>query len=548
MTTPQSRLCLLLSAAGFCLYCTAAEALIPTVDAGAIAEGVKSNIELVKQSAVVAEATSIAGQMNSAIGSAKSSISKLGLDEAKAAAERLKKEKENLEKAKAEYDKYKAEYDAKKKQLEEGKAEYERLKSQAQEGLADVQELKSDITDTADMLKAKASDAASSVSSSRQAFGSTATASSTPTTASASPQTQTVQQPQAQTQPVQQPQAQPAQQPQTQTVVQDNKEELAEAQAEIQDLRRQLAEAQMQAQNSASSTPNVIQNNNDDTPEKLEDALAEIERLKAELAAYEEAAQQSPNASSSTNSTSLPQAQTPTLTQPLNSSGFRKRPTVHVNTEFEKQSLNESDSPFSVATVSLSTTLSFAKADSEDSGDDSATSLDGLLNTPTGTNAATDEFIVSDELARYCGFNVNNVDTATLKSCLTDLISHRSDSNAVVAAEGNAKYTQIMQESVSGLTAEAVVDKNEATNYQAEVLSKLNSDLGSASTVRDDISALAQTNNQVQILLNDILKIYASQLYLSSMEGISKYNSKTINPEDSGSITPAEDTPETGDE
>ena len=68
MTTPQSRLCLLLSAAGFCLYCTAAEALIPTVDAGAIAEGVKSNIELVKQSAVVAEATSIAGQMNSAIG------------------------------------------------------------------------------------------------------------------------------------------------------------------------------------------------------------------------------------------------------------------------------------------------------------------------------------------------------------------------------------------------------------------------------------------------------------------------------------------------
>lgn len=543
MTTPQSRLCLLLSAAGFCLYCTAAEALIPTVDAGAIAEGVKSNIELVKQSAVVAEATSIAGQMNSAIGSAKSSISELGLDEAKAAAERLKKEKENLEKAKAEYDKYKAEYEAKKQQLAEGKAEYERLKSQAQEGLADVQELKSDITDTADMLKAKASDAASSVSSSRQAFGSTATASSTPTTASASPQTQPVQQPQAQTQPVQQPQ--------TQTSVADNSEELAKAQAEIQDLRRQLAEVQMQAQNSASSTPNVIQNNNDATPEKLEDALEEIERLKAELAAYEDAAQQqTPNASPSTKSTSLPQAQTPasTSTRPLNSGVFRKRPTVNVNTEFEKQSLNESDSPFSVATVSLSTTLSFAKADSEDSGDDSATSLDGLLNTPTGTNAATDEFIVSDELARYCGFNVNNVDTATLKSCLTDLISHRSDSNAVVAAEGNAKYTQIMQESVSGLAAEAVVDKNEATNYQAEVLSKLNSDLGSASAVRDDISALAQTNNQVQILLNDILKIYASQLYLSSMEGISKYNSKTINPEDSGSITPAGDTPETGDE
>ena len=197
---------------------------------------------------------------------------------------------------------------------------------------------------------------------------------------------------------------------------------------------------------------------------------------------------------------------------------------------------------------SSSSTLFFAKADTEASGDESATSLDSLLNTPTGTNAATDEFIVSDELARYCGFNVNNVDTATLRSCLADLIAYRSDSNALVAAEGNAKYTKIMQESVAGLASEAIVDKNEATNYQAEVLSKLNSDLGSASTVRDDIAALAQTNNQVQILLNNILKIYASQLYLSSMEGISKYNSKTINPEDSGTITPATDSTETKDE
>ena len=547
MTTPQSRLCLLLSAAGFCLYCTAAKALIPTVDAGAIAEGVKSNIELVKQSAVVAEATSIAGEINSAIGSAKSSISELGLDEAQAAAERLKKEKENLEKAKEEYDKYKAEYEAQKQKLEEGKAEYERLKSQAQEGLDKAQELKSDATDTLNTVKPKTDDKESG-SPSRQAF---TPAQSSPQQATAkAPQAQTPVQPQsAPTQPAQaQPQAQPAQQPQTQTVIQDNKEELAEAQAEIQDLRRQLAEAQMQAQNSASSTPNVIQNNNDDTPEKLEDALAEIERLKAELAAYEEAAQQSPNASSSTNSTSLPQAQTPTLTQPLNSSGFRKRPTVNVNTEFEKQSFNDTNSSFAVASVSSSSTLFFAKADTEASGYESATSLDSLLNTPTGTNAATDEFIVSDELARHCGFNVNNADTATLRSCLADLIAYRSDSNALVAAEGNAKYTKIMQESVTGLASEAVVDKNEATNYQAEVLSKLNSDLGSASTVRDDIAALAQTNNQVQILLNNILKIYASQLYLSSMEGISKYNSKTINPEDSGTITPATDSTETKDE
>lgn len=506
MKIQKLKFCLLLGVAGLSFHFSAAYALIPTVDAGAIAEGVKSNIELVKQSAVVAEATSITGEINSAIGSAKSSISELGLDEAQAAAERIQKEKENLEKAKEEYEKYKAEYEEQKQKLEEGKAEYEQLKSQAQEGLSDVKELKSDVSDTLDTIKPQA-DSSSSVPSSRQAFSSPA---------SSTPSVVTTSQP-----------AQSQAQPQSSNTISNNSEELAKAQAEIIQLRQQLAEAQMQAQSSSASTPNIIQNNNDDTPDKLEDALAEIERLKAELAAYEEAAQaQDAPTSAPSSSTVLPQS-APSASQPISSGGFRKRPTIKLDTEFEKQSFKDVDSPFSVASFSASETLFFAKADSEGSGD---ASMGDLLNAPTGTNAATDEFIVSDELARYCGFNVNDVDTATLKSCLEDLIAYRSDSNAIVAAEGNAKYTKIMQESVTGLTAEAVTDKNEAANYQAEVLSKLNSDLGSASTVRDDIAALAQTNNQVQILLNNILKIYASQLYLSSMEGISQYNSKIINP------------------
>ncbi len=483
--------------------------VIPTVDATAIAEGVKSNIELVKQSAVVAEATSITGEINSAIGSAKSTISSLGLEDAQKAAEKIQKEKENLEKAKAEYDKYKAEYDAQKQKLEEGKAAYEKHKAEIEQGISDAQEIKSDISSTINSVQQQAQQATDKVSSSsRQAFGSgnTTTSATTPTVS----QTQSVTTPQS---------------TQTSTGNTAAAEALSAAQAEILELRQQLAQAQAQAQTSGQTAP-VTTITNDTTPQELEAAKEEIERLKAELAKYEEQSASTP--------TSAP-------TEQPSSSGFRKRPNINTNTQYERQSYLDNEE-YAVASISRAEELFFAQAtvSASDSGDNS---LIDLQNVPTGTNAATDEFIVSDDLARYCGFNVNNVDASILKACLEDLIAHRSAANAQTAAEGNTKYTDIMRDSVSSLASEAIVAKNLAANYQDEVLAKLTDDLGSASTVRDDIAALSQTNNQIQVLLNNILKIYASQLYLDSMDKIARYNSRMINPEAETVVKP-EDTTE----
>ncbi len=479
--------------------------VIPTVDATAIAEGVKSNIELVKQSAVVAEATSIAGEINSAIGSAKSTISELGLEDAQKVAEKIQKEKENLEKAKSEYDKYKAEYDAQKQKLEEGKAAYEKHKAEIEQGISDAQEIKSDISSTINSVQQQAQQATDKVSSSsRQAFGSGNT--TTPTVS----QTQSVTTPQS-----------------TQTSAGNTAaaEALSAAQAEILELRQQLAQAQAQAQTSGQTAP-VTTITNDTTPQELEAAKEEIERLKAELAKYEEQSASTP--------TSAP-------TEQSSSSGFRKRPNINTNTQYERQSYLDNEE-YAVASISQAEELFFAQAtvSASDGGDNS---LIDLQNVPTGTNAATDEFIVSDDLARYCGFNVNNVDASILKACLEDLIAHRSAANAQTAAEGNTKYTDIMRDSVSSLASEAIVAKNLAANYQDEVLAKLTDDLGSASTVRDDIAALSQTNNQIQVLLNNILKIYASQLYLDSMDKIARYNSRMINPEAETVVKP-EDTTE----
>lgn len=509
----------LLGVAGACFSWSLSHAfVIPTVDAGAIAEGVKSNIELVKQSAVIAQATSITGEINSAIGSAKSSISELGLEDAKKVAEKIKKEKENLEKAKEEYDKYKEQYDAAKKKLEEGKAEYEKYKSEAQNAVSEVKGVYSEAQGAISEVKNEASGAINDINQAKnQITGSSAQSSTRQTFGSSQSQT---------TAPVQtQPQAQSQTQVQTrtqQTSQPDNSAELAAAQAEIIKLRQQLAQAQTNNNEQPAVAPN------DTTPERLEEALEEVSRLKAELAEYEKMVGSLPDEETKEETTSAPSA------------GFRKSPTVNINTEFQRQSSLKTDSLYQTTSVFKSETLSFAQASDSETSSNDETSLLDLSNVPTGTNAATDEFIVSDELAQYCGFNVNNTDAATLKSCLEDLIAHRSDSNAQTAAEGNAKYTSIMRDSVVSLASEAIVTKNTASNYQDEVLSKLTEDLGSASTVRDDIAALAQTNNQIQILLNNILKIYASQLYLNSMERIAKYNSRMINPEAEAVIKPSD--------
>ncbi len=490
-----------LTGLGLLLASGSASALIPTVDFSAIGEGVKSNIELVKQSKIVTDATSLAGSMNATIGSAKASMSELGVEDAKAAAEKLQKEKENLEKAKEQYDKYKADVEAQKKELEDNKAKLEKYKNEAQSAVSDAKEVSSSVKSTLPEKKTSNPSTASdnnkpAPSTGRQAF----------TAAPAASVQDSVPQPEIAVTP----------QPQTS---QSSAAELASAREEINRLQAELAALKAAPQTSA---PNIIPAEKDETdvqteektPETLEEAQAEIDRLKAEL----DKLRAEPAEENRAVMQNTPAAAVPADT------GFRKRPAA-VSTDQLYEKRVSADGLIHTASVFGSERLSFAKA--EESSEDGGV-LD-LANVPTGKNAKTDEFIVSEKLAQYCNININETkDENVLKDCYASIIRYRTDPNAQTAAKGQALYNEIAQETVTALAAESLTAKNLAAQYQDEVLKKLQKDLASSATVREDVQALAQTNHQIQILLNEIIKLYAGQISLNATDSLSKYSAKLV--------------------
>lgn len=145
------------------LKASTCQAFLPTIDASAIAEGIKSNIELVKQSKVVVDATKLTGQISSTLGEIKASISELALDELKKAKEFVEKQKENYEKAKEDYEEYKKEVEAAKAELEEGKKMLEDAKKEAEGAIADAKDkvggVVSDVTNAYNDAKEKYEDA-----------------------------------------------------------------------------------------------------------------------------------------------------------------------------------------------------------------------------------------------------------------------------------------------------------------------------------------------------------------------------------------------------
>ena len=538
--------------------------LIPTVDFSAIAEGVKSNLELVKQSKIVVEGTALIGDVNSTIGDIKSNISDLGVEEAKRQAEKIQKQKENLEKAKEKYDEYKEKLDEAKEQVEKAKELKEKAQSKISEAqskvsstVSDVQEKVSDAKEKIDDAKEKVNDVKSKVdearsvasdaqdmigeaqgavsgalgkvNSTREQFGLGGSSSESETMPSyvstdfSEPETSV-----------------PAQAQPTSASVSAAPTDLAGAQAEIArlsaelELLKQKQGLSSETQMSPEETPPANNETEDETYESLDEALGEIERLQAELEKYksaEPAGQNlqpvvvSPSVSSSEISTqrvqmpagtatpaetdsslsSPEQTLTPakTITPSTSSGGFRKRPTVSKDI---LGSLTQPENGIHVAVYSHNEVLSFAQLD-----------MDSI---PTGTNSATDEFIISDEMAQYCNININETDSEAIKNCLEEIIRYRNDPDMTIAEKGEILYKNLMKETATGLTTEAIMRKNEATNYKDQVLSELNNDLGSASDIRDDIAALAQTNNQIQVLLNDLIKIQASRIMQNGLESL----------------------------
>ena len=612
-----------------------AQALLPTIDAGAIAEGVSSNIQKIMQTKVIVDATNLAGEMNSTIGSAKASISQLGVEEAQKAAEKIKKEKENLEEAKKKYDEYKKEIEEKKKAIEEAKAEAEKYKNEATSAINDAKSMANEATSAINDAKSMANEATSAINDAKS-MANEATSAINDAKSQVQSGMNTAKSMQSKIQnnigqqgntTINYDTSTPQGTIESQNLVDsannnnygsilqnssgysvNNRSQIGQNSIGNQNVSniKEISGIEQNVMQSVAASSNLNKNPRDEEvkteddgqisdegtesqseqvieegqsaakdtiDEKEEVALGNaVGTMNNQSRANEEATSTSDIETLATTkslksgenkttdlqdlmskavSSSKTQGSTSSITNAvqeneslrsnstnkeadktqvniknettINSTttkGFRKRPSVNVNEGFfEKQSVDNKNIKIYAASRSHTEILRFAQASEGDS----------LLNSPTGKNAQTDEFIFSDKLALYCNINVNDLeDEDKMKECLKNLIRYRSDSNSQVASEGNSLYTEIMQDTAAAQAAESMKEKNERTKYTEEVLNPMQQDLAASDSIRNDINSVAQSSNQTQILLNGIIKTYTSQLTSEALENLGKYNAKYV--------------------
>lgn len=134
-------------------------------------------------------------------------------------------------------------------------------------------------------------------------------------------------------------------------------------------------------------------------------------------------------------------------------------------------------------------------------------------------------FILSDRLAQECEINVADLeDEKVMDECIKKLVKAKSDNDASIAQEATAVYKAIMQETVNGLIAESMAQKNEAANYETKVLEEMEKKIAQTKNSRDDTGGLSLTNMETQYLLNRILTIYAGQLTLDTLNEVSGFD------------------------
>lgn len=142
---------------------------------------------------------------------------------------------------------------------------------------------------------------------------------------------------------------------------------------------------------------------------------------------------------------------------------------------------------------------------------------------PDGT--ANGVFIFANRLAQECEISVSDLeDEKVMDECIKKLVKAKSDADASIAQEAEAIYRTIMQETVNALAAESMARKNEAANYEEQVMEKMEEQIANTKNTRDDTSGLSLTNMETQFLLNRILTIYSAQLSLDALEAIGGFD------------------------
>ena len=512
---------------GILLYGSSAEALfpIPTVDFSAIAEGVKTNIELVKQSKIVVEATKLTGEIKSTVGSAKSALSDLENSEEVQELKKAQKEVENLREAAKTYEEYKEKIEQEKEKLEKNKEKLNNLKDKATNAYTTVKDTYDDAKEFYDEAKATYDEVKTAVDTyAPQVQNAINTVQSFTQEKQTNTESSTVSTPQTITYDT-------ASAPQTQPTSTSTNEsqELQDAKAEIEQLKAALAALMTQNEADTETTEQTDADNITD----LEEAKAEIEKLKAELEKYQQAeteteAQTPPT----TDSQNVKEEETTSQTEEKTNSAeetttqtrgsFRKIPQINTNDIFDKTSWIE-DKEIFTASRTYKEVLQFAKEETaENQGSD-------LSNTPTGKNTKTDEFIMSDELAQYCGINVNNASESEISDCVKKLIEYRSSSNATEAEKAEKLIKKVLYDTSTALAAESMSTKVKSGNYKDEVIAeKQKSESQAQTTVRDDINVLSSNVALLQELMSNINKIYASRLMADSLREATKYKLQDI--------------------
>ena len=230
-----------------------------------------------------------------------------------------------------------------------------------------------------------------------------------------------------------------------------------------------------------------------------------------------------PAASSSVKTLSTTPAATSSATKTnVNSQGFRQRAIIKNNgLQLDKGAWLNISAPVTIASYKKTSTLMFG---AEDTGSGEDYVPDGIIN-----NGQYDETIIPESLVWHCNIGVDKLeDPSVMENCVKGMIRDQSDDDNQVAEEGKKMTNKVIAESVVSTVAESMQMKNIAANYEDEVLNKFEEQAGSASTSRDDSSVLALTNKEIQVLLNKLITIAATQLSLDAMNQISSLTKESL--------------------
>ena len=551
-----------------------AQAQWPTLDISAIAEGIKSKIELVKQSKIITETTQLAGKMNSTIGDAKASMSKFAgdtIEKAKKQAEKLQKAKERLDKAKEKLEKAKEKAAKAKEKMEKAKAKIEKAKAEIEKAKEDAQSIANDVKSEVDKAKEIANDVKSEVDNAKE-------------------------------------------------IANDVKSEVDNAKTQINDAKETISDVKDVANDAVSSAKNRASNISSD----VNSTISNNDFVNDYVSAYEaginsdskiyEQPQASNSASRTTTTSSVPtrtafgsgttsttssetqtsagagvpltagvgssdsagagvpltagagssdsagagvpltagagssdnsgntknkatatmkvQSRSATIDQTSATSvkgnvsdsknktkGFRQRAIIKGTVSQDKGASLSISEPIKLASYKSTETLMFGAEDYIP---------DGVIN-----NGEYEETIIPETLVSYCSIGVDKLEDPTvMENCLKEIIRHQSDADSQVAEEGKNITNKISAESVIATTTESMQMKNIAANYEEKVLDKFDEQAGSASTTRDDSAVLALTNKEIQYLLNKLVTMQAAQLSQSALSQIGGLTSKDLGEED----------------